>query len=344
MIRLEHVTKTFNGKNRVVEAVKDVTLNIDKGKIFGVIGYSGAGKSTLVRCINLLERPTSGKVFVDGVELSALKEKDLRRNRQKIGMIFQHFNLFTSRTVYENVAFALKYQKITKEDERRRVYELLELVGILDKAESYPRELSGGQKQRVAIARALANHPSVLLCDEATSALDPQTTKTILELLKSLNEKLNLTIVIITHEMGVIKEICDEVAVMDEGYVVEHGKVIRIFADPQAKITQDFISSTNNISKIDELIASRSELVSLEENQRLLRIDFHGESTKEAIIAALASHFNVHASIIYANVEVIQNEILGSLVVILNGERNQDAIDYLNSLDLKVKEYKEQRL
>ncbi len=227
MIELTHISKNFASGGRTVHAVQDVSLSIGKGEIFGIIGFSGAGKSTLVRCINLLERPTSGSVTVDGKEMTALSARELRQARKKIGMIFQHFNLMPSRTVFGNVAYPLRGSGLSGEQIADKVHRLLELVGIGDKAEAYPKQLSGGQKQRVAIARALANDPNVLLCDEATSALDPQTTKAILRLLKDLNEKLGITVVIITHEMAVVKEICDRVTVMEHGRVVESGRGVQ---------------------------------------------------------------------------------------------------------------------
>ncbi len=233
MIELSHISKEFVSGKRTVHAVQDVSLTIDKGEIFGMIGFSGAGKSTLVRCINLLERPTSGKVIVDGQDMLSLSAKELRQARKKIGMIFQHFNLMPSRTVAGNVAYPLRSSGLSKQQIAEKVQRLLDLVGIGDKAEAYPKQLSGGQKQRVAIARALANDPNVLLCDEATSALDPQTTKAILQLLKHLNETLGITVVLITHEMAVVKEICRRVAVMEHGKVVESGEVFNIFANPR---------------------------------------------------------------------------------------------------------------
>ena len=262
MIELKNVTKTFSAGSNTVHAVKDVSLVIEKGEIFGIIGFSGAGKSTLVRCINLLERPNSGKVFVDDKDLTALSARDLRKARKKIGMIFQHFNLMPSRTVADNVEYSLFGSGLTKAQKKAKVRELLALVDIADKENSYPSQLSGGQKQRVAIARALANDPKVLLCDEATSALDPQTTASILELLQSLNKKLGITIVVITHEMAVVKQICDRVAVMENGNVVEEGDVFSIFANPKHQITKDFIKTTSNLQKIEGLIASGSEVKS----------------------------------------------------------------------------------
>ena len=253
MIELKNVSKTFKTNQKEVQAVKNVNLTVDAGEIFGVIGYSGAGKSTLVRCINLLERPTEGQVIIENTDLTQLKEKELRTERQNIGMIFQQFNLLASRTAYQNVEFPLKGRGYSKEEIREKVESLLDLVGIADKANTYPSELSGGQKQRVAIARALATDPKILLCDEATSALDPQTTKSILKLLKEVNRKLGITIVIITHEMEVIKEICHRVAVMEDGYVVELNDVVSVFSNPQAQITKEFIRSTSSLLDVDTL-------------------------------------------------------------------------------------------
>ncbi|MDD5937654.1 MAG: ATP-binding cassette domain-containing protein, partial [Clostridiales bacterium] len=247
MIQLDHVSKTFGDSSREVHAVRDVSLDIADGEIFGIIGYSGAGKSTLVRCINLLERPTAGSVtvdgkvltrIVDGKETVRMPERELRQERKKIGMIFQLFNLMPSRTVAQNIAFPLKGTSLTKEETAAKVTELLTLVGLPDKADAYPSQLSGGQKQRVAIARALASDPKVLLCDEATSALDPQTTRSILRLIQDINRKTGITVVIITHEMAVVKDICHRVAVMDAGQVVEMGDVYSIFSNPQQPVTR----------------------------------------------------------------------------------------------------------
>lgn len=338
MIELIDVSKTFVLDNSKVHAVEDVNLTIDDGEIFGVIGYSGAGKSTLVRCINLLERPTKGQVLIDGVDLLRLKEKDLRLKRQEIGMIFQQFNLLASRTVFENVAFSLKYKGISKGKIKDKVMSLLELVGIADKESAYPSQLSGGQKQRVAIARALASEPSILLCDEATSALDPQTTKSILKLLKDVNKKLGITIVIITHEMSVIKEICHRVAVMENGQVVELNDVTSIFSNPQAQITKDFINSTSTLSRIDELIKEKSDIVQLEEGERLWRLDFNGPETKESIVANVSKKYDINPSIIFGNVEVISDTVLGSLIVRLpvSEEVEKNVTQYLKDKQIRL--------
>lgn len=338
MIELKNVSKTFQTDEREVHAVKDVDLRIAAGEIFGVIGYSGAGKSTLVRCINLLERPSAGQVLIDEVDLTQLAEKELRVERQNIGMIFQQFNLLGSRTTYQNVEFPLKNRGYSKEEITEKVTSLLDLVGIADKADTYPSQLSGGQKQRVAIARALATDPKILLCDEATSALDPQTTKSILKLLKDVNKQLGITIVIITHEMGVIKEICHRVAVMEDGFVVELNDVASVFSNPQAQITKEFISSTSSLSRIDELIEEEASIVQLEPGERIWRLDFYGAETKEALIAELAQTFNIEPSIIFANVEVLSDTVLGSLIVRLSlpDEIEFDVFAYLQEKNIKV--------
>lgn len=338
MIELKNVSKTFKTNQKEVQAVKNVNLTVDAGEIFGVIGYSGAGKSTLVRCINLLERPTEGQVIIENTDLTQLKEKELRTERQNIGMIFQQFNLLASRTAYQNVEFPLKGRGYSKEEIKEKVESLLDLVGIADKANTYPSELSGGQKQRVAIARALATDPKILLCDEATSALDPQTTKSILKLLKEVNRKLGITIVIITHEMEVIKEICHRVAVMEGGYVVELNDVVSVFSNPQAQITKEFIRSTSSLSRIDDLIKEEASIVQLKPGQQLWRLDFYGAETREALIAELALTFDINPSIIFANVEVISNTVLGSLIVLLTltDELERKVLDYLENKHIKV--------
>ena len=243
MIQIQNVSKVYKTKERVVTGVDNVSLDINTGEIFGIVGYSGAGKSSLIRCLNLLEKPTSGTILVDGLNLMKLRGNNLRQARLKIGMIFQHFYLISQKTVYENIAFALRAAKTPANKISDRVTELLEMVGLSDKRDVYPAQLSGGQKQRVGIARALANNPSVLLCDEATSALDPNTTLSILRLLKKINKELQITIVLITHEMNVVKEICDRMAIMQDGKVIEEGQVYDIFSDPQEELTKEFISS-----------------------------------------------------------------------------------------------------
>lgn len=319
MIHLNHVDKTFTIQNREVHAVNDVTLHIKKGEIYGIIGFSGAGKSTLVRCINQLERPEKGTVIVDGEDITKLRGIKLRRKRRKIGMIFQHFNLFASRTVFQNVAYPLRYQGRSKADIEKKVTELLKLVDISEKRDAFPSQLSGGQKQRVAIARALANDPQILLCDEATSALDPQTTLAILRLLRKINQTLGITIVIITHEMSVIKEVCDRVAVMENGRVVEHGEVFSIFSTPKQPVTKRFIETTSTLSKVNTLLEEDSSLTHLLPGQKLVRLKYLTPGISEALISDLAENFHISANIIFANVELIGTHPLGGLVAILTG-------------------------
>ena len=336
MITLTHVSKIFPGGESGVHAVQDVSLHIAPGEIFGIIGYSGAGKSTLVRCINLLERPTQGTVTVDGRELTALSEKELRQERRKIGMIFQQFNLMTARTVAQNVAFPLKDSCLSKEETAAKVTQLLELVGLSDKAGSYPAQLSGGQKQRVAIARALASDPKVLLCDEATSALDPQTTASILRLIRDINRRTGITVVVITHEMAVVKEICHRVAVMEKGRVVETGDVFSLFSAPKEPVTRSFVSTTSNLSKAEEFIAEGAPLVALSPGQVIARLTFARGNVGEAAISQLSRQFDVDANIIFANVDILEGTPLGGLVVIFSGERVGEAIAWLSEKNVVV--------
>ena len=338
MIELREVNKIFTAGDHVVEAAKDVNLRIEDGEVFGIIGYSGAGKSTLVRCINLLERPTSGQVFLDDTELTALTDKQLRESRKNIGMIFQQFNLFSSRNVYGNVAYPLKHSKMSKEEKKKKVESLLELVGLSDKAKSYPSQLSGGQKQRVAIARALASDPKVLLCDEATSALDPQTTHSILQLLKELNKKLGITVILITHEMDVIKEICDRVAVMENGRVVEQGDVFSIFANPKEKITREFIDTTSNLSKIYELIDEKADITKINPGECIAKFKYLVRSSSEALVSTISRQYYINVNIIFGNIELIGSEPLGGLVAILSGEPQdiEGALNYLREKNVGV--------
>ena len=346
MILLKNLSKTYNTKAGEVEALKDVTLNIKKGEIYGIIGFSGAGKSTLVRCINFLEKPTNGEVIVDGKDLGTLSNKELREERKKIGMIFQHFNLMRSRTVFENIAYPLKGKGYSKEEINKKVNDLLKLVELEDKAKVYPSELSGGQKQRVGIARALANDPKVLLCDEATSALDPQTTKSILRLLKEVNKKFGITIVIITHEMQVVKEICTRAAVMENGRVVEEGNIFKIFSEPKEKITKNFIDSTSLLTNIYDLIKEESSVVDIKENEKILKLKYLENSTSEPIISIVSREFNVDTSIIFGNIEIIQDMPLGGLIVIIRGEEAQvnKVIAYLKENKVEVEVIKDGRI
>ena len=338
MIEVRNLNKTFKDEKKNVYAVKNANLRIEEGEIFGVIGYSGAGKSTLVRCLNLLEKPTDGEVIINGVDITKLDAKSLRKERKKIGMIFQQFNLLSSLTVAQNVEFNLKGQSLDKEYIKKRVDELLALVGISDKKDSYPSQLSGGQKQRVAIARALANNPNILLCDEATSALDPQTTKQILNLLKELNTRLKITIIIITHEMHVIKSICDKVAVMENGNIVEVGEVFDIFANPKANITKEFVRSTTNIEHIEKLLAKGNSIIDVKDNQNILKITFLGASTKEPIIYDISKKYNTSFNILFGDTDLIHGRILGSLIFVISGEKKniESSINAFKELGLNV--------
>ncbi len=346
MIRLENVSKTFTDSNKEVHAVNNVSLTINDGDIFGIIGFSGAGKSTLVRCINLLERPTEGKVFVDDAEITALSGKELRKARKKIGMIFQHFNLMPSRTIFGNVAYPLRGSGLSKEEIKEKVHHLLELVGISEKENAFPSQLSGGQKQRVAIARALANDPNILLCDEATSALDPQTTKSILKLLQQLNQTLGITVVVITHEMAVVKEICNRVAVMDHGDVVEEGEVFHVFASPKEPLTRSFIKTTSNLQKIEELIAADSPVAATKEGELIVRLSYVEKNTSEPLISTVTQKFGIILNIVFADVEIVQNAPIGGTVAIVSGEssRIDEALQYLRDKNVGVEVIKDDRV
>jgi len=346
VIELKNLYKSYTTKAGKVEAVKDVTLKINKGDIYGIIGFSGAGKSTLVRCINLLEKPNKGQVIIDGKNLVTLSNKELRKERKKIGMIFQHFNLMKSRTVFENIAYPLRGSGLSKEEIRGKVLSLLKLVELEDKESAYPSQLSGGQKQRVGIARALANDPKVLLCDEATSALDPQTTKSILRLLKEVNKKLNLTIVVITHEMQVVKEICTRVAVMEKGRIVEEGDIFKVFSEPKQEITRNFIESTSILNNINYLIEDKSSVVEIREDEKILKLKYLENSTTEPIISIISREFNVDANIIFGNVEIIEDAPLGGLIVIIRGEEEKvrNVIKYLEKNNVEVEVIKDGRV
>ena len=345
MIELSHISKDFGSGSYAVHAVRDVSLSIGSGEIFGIIGFSGAGKSTLVRCVNLLECPTSGTVTVDGRELTTLTSKELRQERRKIGMIFQHFNLMPSRTVAGNVAYPLRGSGLSRKEINEKVQRLLGLVGIAEKADAYPSQLSGGQKQRVAIARALANDPKVLLCDEATSALDPQTTKSILHLLRQLNETLGITIVLITHEMAVVKEICGRVAVMEYGSVVEQGEVFTVFAEPKQEITRSFIHTTSNLRKVEELIAEDSPVTRLQPGELIVRLSYIQRNVNEPLISVVSQKFNVSLNIIFADIAIVQDSPIGGTVAILSGERGQitKAIEYLIEKNVGVEVIRDAR-
>lgn len=323
MIVIDKVVKEYKTRKGIVTGVDNVSLEISKGEIFGIVGYSGAGKSSLLRCLNLLEKPTSGEITIDGVKLTSLSDKRLREARQKIGMIFQHFYLVSSKTVFENVAFALRAAGKYSAEIETRVTELLELVGLSDKRDVYPAQLSGGQKQRVGIARALANEPNVLLCDEATSALDPSTTKSILSLLKKINRELGLTIVLITHEMDVVKEICDRIAVMQDGKIIEEGQVYEIFANPKQPLTKAFINSVLHFELPEHLLARRQGTV--------VKITFKGGAAEEAIVSDVLQQYRVKGNILHGKIEYIQSIPLGIFIMELTGDKNEidKAISYL---------------
>lgn len=329
MIEIKNLTKTYFSKDREVKAVNNVSITIHDGEIFGIVGYSGAGKSSLLRCINLLERPTSGKITVDGVDLTKLDSKRLRQARLKIGMIFQHFNLVSQKTVAENIVFALKASKTPKNRIEKRVDELLDMVGLADKKDVYPGQLSGGQKQRVGIARALANNPKVLLCDEATSALDPTTTKSILNLLKKINKELNITI-IITHEMDVVKEICHRMAIMENGRIVEQGNVYDIFASPKEQLTKEFIQSVVSF----DLPKATLRLV----KGTLVKLLFRGEVAGEGVVSETLKKFQINGNFLHGSIEYIQERPLGIFIMELTGDQEEinKAIHYIEHRNAEV--------
>lgn len=320
MIELNDIVVKFPQKGRVVTAVDNVSLHVDDGSIYGIVGFSGAGKSTLVRVMNFLQRPTSGSVTVNGTDLHTLSQRDLRKERRHIGMIFQHFNLMESRTIFDNVDFPLKGSGIGRAERRKRIERLLELVGILEKKDAYPYQLSGGQKQRVAIARALATDPSILLCDEATSALDPKTTIAVLQLLKEINARLGITIVIITHEMQVVKEICDHVAVMENGQIIERGEVADIFSDPQKALTQDFIRTASHIDQAEATILEHAA------GDDVYELRFSGSRASEPILIDIYKRFGLTANILYANIEYLQNKPLGTMLVTFDSSDQLDEV------------------
>jgi len=313
MLEFQNITKIYESKNKQVVGVDNVSLKINRGDIFGIVGYSGAGKSSLLRCVNLLERPTSGKVLVDDIDLTQLSSSALRKARLKIGMIFQHFYLISQKTVGENIAFALRAADTPKKDIDGRVKELLEMVGLTDKKDVFPGQLSGGQKQRVGIARALANNPSILLCDEATSALDPKTTLSILKLLKKINEKLGITIVLITHEMDVVKEICNRMAIMQDGQVIEEGEVYDIFAQPNKPLTKEFINSVVSFEIPKDILANVKGQV--------IKLLFKGDVAGEGVISDTIQQFDVKGNFLHGIIEYIQERPLGIFIMELQGEK-----------------------
>ena len=327
MIQVENLCKRFNTKGGTVEAAKNISFSIEKGEIFGIIGLSGAGKSTLVRCLNLLERPTSGTVRVNGKILTELSEKELRKERQKIGMIFQHFNLLMQRTALDNVCFPMEIAGIKKAEARKKALEYLRIVGLEEKALSYPSQLSGGQKQRVAIARVLASDPQILLCDEATSALDPQTTKAILELIKEINRDYGITVVVITHEMSVVQEICDKVAVLERGALVETGTVEELFRNPK----------TDEAKKL--VFSGRTQIQEMK-GKRLVRVTFQEKSSFEPVIANLVLTYRTPVNILYADTKNINGQAQGEMILQLPEieEVANKMIQYLRDINMGVEE------
>lgn len=321
MIEFKNVSKTFTIGKRKVHAVQNVSLKIQRGEIFGIIGFSGAGKSTLLRLVNALEKPTEGSVIVRGTDISKLSAKELRKQRSNIGMIFQNFNLFNSRNVFANVAYPLRLAGYNKAQIEGRVEELLQFVGLSDKAKDYPDQLSGGQKQRVGIARALASSPEILICDEATSALDPETTQDILKLLKKVNRDLGITILLITHEMDVIQSICDKVAVMENGRVIESGEVFEIFTNPRHPTTQRFIQSVQQDLPSASVLKEWSET----DGGKLYQVIFKGDVTGEPVLSTVTKKYNVHFNIIYGSVQELQEKLFGNLIISFIGdEKNKE--------------------
>lgn len=325
MIHLQAISVTFGEHIRTVSAVKQVTLKIEQGEIFGIVGTSGAGKSTLLRTINLLQRPTSGRVVIDGTDITDYSGDKLRTVRLQMGMIFQHFNLIHTKSVFDNVAFTLKAAGKSKQEIQQRVPKLLELVGLADKTSAYPGQLSGGQKQRVGIARALANDPKILLCDEPTSALDSETTNSILELLKDINKKTGITMVLITHEMPVVKKICDRVAVMSQGHVVENDTVLNIFANPQAEFTRQLIRHSSDFAIPERLLANLTG--------KVLKIVCRGEGAEAPVISDTAQKFPVAINILHGKIEYITDLPLGVLLVNIDGADQvvEEAIRYIEA-------------
>ena len=332
IIRLENVNKTYETKDGQVVALKNINLSIQKGDIFGIIGMSGAGKSTLVRCLNLLEVPTEGKVIIEGNDLTSLKEKELRILRRNIGMIFQHFNLLMQKNVLDNVCFPLELAGMKKKEAKAKARELLEIVGLKDREKAYPIQLSGGQKQRVAIARALANNPKILLCDEATSALDPQTTSSILELLKEINEKYEITIVIITHQMSVVQEVCKNVGIIDGGELVEKGEVLEIFSNPKTKKAKELILSGSENG-------ARKELQTLE-STKIVRIVFTKQSSFEPVIANMVLKFATPVNILGASTKNVGGIAAGEMLLGLPHDEDtaKKMVQYLKDRGLVVEE------
>ena len=338
-IEVKHLSKTFEQKGMHVDALRDINLTIEKGDIYGIIGMSGAGKSTLVRCLNFLERPTDGQVLIEGRDLGALNEKELRKQRSDIAMIFQHFNLLMQKNVIDNICFPLLIQGVKKKDAKVRAKELLKTVGLEEKEKAFPAQLSGGQKQRVAIARALASNPKILLCDEATSALDPQTTASILELLKQINEQFEITIVIITHQMSVIREICNRVAIIEHGELVENGLVEEIFSHPKSKAAKELILKDLPESDVrtEGAVAVQMERI---QSDRKLRIVFSENSAFEPVIANMILKFGTPVNILRADTKNVGGVAKGEMILGLPDDRHLqiDMEEYLKEHGLEIEE------
>ncbi|WP_407272467.1 methionine ABC transporter ATP-binding protein [Radiobacillus sp. PE A8.2] len=338
MLVLEGIRKVYGeGGENPVEALKDINLEVKKGEIFGVVGYSGAGKSSLIRCVNLLEKPTSGKVKVNGIDLTKLSPKKLRAERKKIGMIFQQFNLLHSKTAFGNVAMPLILEGYSKDEIEKKVTKLLSFVGLADKADHYPEQLSGGQKQRVGIARALATDPHVLLCDEATSALDPDTTNNVLELLKQVREELGITILLITHEMNVIRDICDRVAVLDGGVIVEQDTTINLFTEPKTAIARSFVRTVLNDALPE---ATLRKVLEKSASNSVYRILYKGESANDPLLSDVAKNFSVDINVIYGTITELQGQPFGNIIVELNGEASEitKVVDFIKGKKVTIKE------
>lgn len=338
LIELQHVSKAFEQKGEQVQALQDINLQIENADIYGIIGMSGAGKSTLVRCLNYLERPTEGKVLIDGKNMGALTEKELRKQRGDIAMIFQHFNLLMQKNVVSNVCFPLQLQGVSRDKARKRALELLKTVGLEDKAKAYPSQLSGGQKQRVAIARALASDPKILLCDEATSALDPQTTVSILNLLKQINQELGITIVIITHQMSVVQEICNKVAIIENGHLVEDGTVASVFSKPKSRAAKKLIFGQDSKD-----LAKLEQTVNRLESDYKIRIVFSDNSAFEPVIANMILHFGTPVNILRADTKNVGGVAKGEMILGLPQDRHLqvDMVEYLKEKGLQIQEVTE---
>lgn len=339
MIELQNLYKSYPSKSGEVPALTDIDLHVREGEIFGVIGKSGAGKSTLIRCVNLLERPSRGEVIVDGKNLMQLSSRELRAVRHNIGMVFQHFNLLSSRTVYENIALPLELQGRTKTQIKKTLPSLIRLVGLDHREEAYPAQLSGGQKQRVAIARALATSPKVLLCDEMTSSLDPETTRSILDLIRDINEELNLTILLITHEMEVVKSIADHVAVLDQGKIIEKTDVVSLFRKPETQIAKSFVQSTFKL-ELPKMLQEKIHKEPTKNGHLILRLAFVGKATVRPIVDDLVRHHKVRVNILQANVEFLRHQVVGMMVLSLHGstEEMASAEHYLHQQGLEIEE------